>query len=177
MTEQTKRFRRLSAPDWPKPGAVACAAILTPRTPSRTPVCAFRAFDGFRGDSGRPCSLSFLRNSCKLIGFAATAEATSTRLGEEELHGGVDAARFAAELASPRRSSSAELRERIDAALAKARTFREAIVLRDLEDLSYREIAQVAQVPIGTVMSRLARGRRLMLTYLTQAESGVKDGV
>jgi hypothetical protein len=40
--------------------------------------------------------------------------------------------------------------------------FREALVLRDLEDLSYREVAEVTGVPMGTVMSRLARARRVL---------------
>jgi len=40
--------------------------------------------------------------------------------------------------------------------------FREALILREVEDLSYREIADVLQVPIGTVMSRLSRGRALL---------------
>ena len=39
--------------------------------------------------------------------------------------------------------------------------FREVVVLRDIEDLSYKEIAAVAGLPIGTVMSRLARGRKI----------------
>jgi RNA polymerase sigma-70 factor (ECF subfamily) len=38
--------------------------------------------------------------------------------------------------------------------------FREAIVLRELEELSYKEISEIARVPVGTVMSRLARGRK-----------------
>jgi RNA polymerase sigma-70 factor (ECF subfamily) len=45
--------------------------------------------------------------------------------------------------------------------------FRETLVLREIEDLSYREIADVLQVPIGTVMSRLARGRALLQRALT----------
>jgi RNA polymerase sigma-70 factor (ECF subfamily) len=40
--------------------------------------------------------------------------------------------------------------------------FREALVLRDLEELSYREVAEVTGVPMGTVMSRLARARRML---------------
>ena len=47
--------------------------------------------------------------------------------------------------------------------------FREAIVLRELEDLSYAEIAEVTGVPIGTVMSRLARGRGMLAKELLPA--------
>jgi len=53
--------------------------------------------------------------------------------------------------------------------------FREAIVLRELEGLSYREIASVTNVPIGTVMSRLARARERLLGILTATvEEGVR---
>jgi RNA polymerase sigma factor (sigma-70 family) len=48
--------------------------------------------------------------------------------------------------------------------------FREVIVLRELEDLSYREIAQIADIPLGTVMSRLSRARKLMLHALKQLD-------
>src|SRR6185369_3559043 len=56
-------------------------------------------------------------------------------------------------------SLDAELREVLDT-LPPA--FREAVWLRDVEDLAYAEIAQVLDVPIGTVMSRISRGRRLL---------------
>jgi RNA polymerase sigma-70 factor (ECF subfamily) len=56
-------------------------------------------------------------------------------------------------------SLDAELREALDA-LPPA--FREAVWLRDVEDLTYAEIAQVLDVPMGTVMSRISRGRRLL---------------
>ena len=52
--------------------------------------------------------------------------------------------------------------------------FREALVLREFEDLSYREIADALQVPIGTVMSRLARGRALLQRSLSRQALGAK---
>lgn len=48
--------------------------------------------------------------------------------------------------------------------------FREALVLRELEGLSYKEIAEVAAVPVGTVMSRLARARRQLQGALNRKE-------
>ncbi len=54
--------------------------------------------------------------------------------------------------------------------------YREVVVLRDIEDLSYKEIAVVAGLPIGTVMSRLARGRRMLMKHLTQLRNGGGGG-
>ena len=47
--------------------------------------------------------------------------------------------------------------------------FREAVWLRDVEELSYQEIAQVLEIPVGTVMSRISRGRRQLVQQLTAA--------
>jgi RNA polymerase sigma-70 factor (ECF subfamily) len=52
--------------------------------------------------------------------------------------------------------------------------FREAIVLREMNDLSYREIAEVAGVPVGTVMSRLARARSMLRAAWNVAEGAVR---
>ena len=60
--------------------------------------------------------------------------------------------------AALKESAPAHLRARIEAALPQE--FREVIVLREVQDLSYREITDVVGVPIGTVMSRLARARK-----------------
>ena len=55
--------------------------------------------------------------------------------------------------------------------------FREVVVLRDIEDLSYREIAQAVDAPIGTVMSRLARGRGMLRAAWRRLENtGASDG-
>jgi RNA polymerase sigma-70 factor (ECF subfamily) len=68
------------------------------------------------------------------------------------------------------------LRESLDADLKAAldelpEAFREAVWLRDVEEFSYAEIAEIVQVPIGTVMSRISRGRRLLFERL-QARQG-----
>jgi len=63
-------------------------------------------------------------------------------------------------------------REMLRSALEDLRVeFREAIVLREMEGLSYKEIADISGVPIGTVMSRLARARKRLQIYLTNASA------
>jgi RNA polymerase sigma-70 factor, ECF subfamily len=52
-------------------------------------------------------------------------------------------------------------------------TFREAVWLRDVEEFSYAEIARILDVPVGTVMSRISRGRRQLYQYLTAAGTAV----
>ena len=59
-------------------------------------------------------------------------------------------------------------REQLDAAIAALPVaYREVLVLRELEDFSYSDIARIAEIPIGTVMSRLARARGLLRVALT----------
>ncbi len=66
--------------------------------------------------------------------------------------------------------------ERVHEALsALSLEYREVIALRELEGMSYKEIAQIAGVPIGTVMSRLSRARKEMYEYLVQRNSEAKN--
>ena len=65
----------------------------------------------------------------------------------------------------------------VDAVAALPLQYREVLVLRELEDLSYKEIARVADIPIGTVMSRLARARALLQrSPLLRAVAGTMSG-
>src|SRR2546425_9460106 len=82
-----------------------------------------------------------------------------------------------AEIASGDAEAETEMIAKADAARLQAAIeklpppFREALVLRDLQGLDYREIAKVTGVPIGTVMSRLARGRRRLTAMIAKDEN------
>ena len=89
-----------------------------------------------------------------------------------------EAVEAAAETVSDVRASAVEspeallLRAGLDGELRAAldrlpAAFREAVWLRDVEELSYQEIAQVLEIPVGTVMSRISRGRRQLVQHLT----------
>lgn len=121
---------------------------------------AFRAVEERRGDSPRAWFLAIVRN-CHFdwrdrVRRAPTTRATAT--GDE---GGDPLAAIAAE-GDPEddllRRSEAQAVRAVLAGLPEA--VREILVLRDIEDCSYREIAEILDVPIGTVMSRLARARK-----------------
>jgi RNA polymerase sigma-70 factor, ECF subfamily len=125
---------------------------------------AFRHFHTFRGGPIKPWLLAILRNVCRAEyarrGAAAAVQsdamAEQDEIGTENLWGGTAASPEAATL---RQFDTATV-QRLITELPDA--FRETLVLREINDLSYREIADVIGVPIGTVMSRLARARALL---------------
>ena len=78
---------------------------------------------------------------------------------EDAVDAAVDAASSSPEQAAVR---NAELRVLSDAVAALPVQYREVLILRELEELSYKEIASIADIPVGTVMSRLARARALL---------------
>jgi RNA polymerase sigma-70 factor, ECF subfamily len=132
---------------------------------------AFRAFDGFRGDQARPWLLAIVRNACYTWLAANRPDKRSTPF-DEEVHGGIDGVDVFApgsgldpQVALARADELRLVNEALD---QLPLGFREVVVLRDMEELSYKEIAAIAAIPIGTVMSRLARGRRLLAAHLKQ---------
>jgi RNA polymerase sigma-70 factor (ECF subfamily) len=129
---------------------------------------AFKSFSGFRGSNGRAWLLTIVRNtSYTLLKKNQAADFTTF---DEEIHlAGDESASPATILAH---SEDAELiREAMDALPAE---FREILALRHQEGLSYKEIAEIAQVPPGTVMSRLARARAKLREYLAGQKSQEK---
>jgi RNA polymerase sigma-70 factor (ECF subfamily) len=112
---------------------------------------AFRAFDGFHGGDIKAWLLTIVRN-CWLSAGSSTRRRGHTSLEDEEL--------TAPESDPEATAIQASAKRRLDAMIAQLpEEFREVLILREMEDLSYREIAEITGVPIGTVMSRLARAR------------------
>ena len=114
---------------------------------------AFRAFDGFRGGDAKAWILTIVRNCWRSAG-AASKRRGHTRLEDENLVADGDPEEAAIQTGA---------RRRLDILVAGLpEEFREVLILREMEDLSYREIAEVTGTPIGTVMSRLARARAIL---------------
>jgi RNA polymerase sigma-70 factor (ECF subfamily) len=130
---------------------------------------AFKYFDKFGGGNAKPWLLAIVRNACftwlernrsKHLVFVADA-----RLEAEAEAGRQGEAARSPEADMQRRQGAAALNR---AVAALPPEFREALVLREIEGLSYKEIAAVIDAPIGTVMSRLARARKLLLASLEE---------
>jgi RNA polymerase sigma-70 factor (ECF subfamily) len=139
---------------------------------------AFKYFDGFDGQYANAWLLKIVRNTCftwiKANRPAAEAMAWEDRAEEVE----ADAASIELNAAGLGRNPEAVLAEKQDARrlnilLAELPpSYREVLILREMEDMSYREIADIVGVPIGTVMSRLARGRQSLQAAWHRSEHG-----
>jgi len=137
---------------------------------------ALRHFDSYRGPAMKPWLLAILRNVCN-------AEFTRRARGEMPTDYAQDESvteempMWQEPQASPekvilRQQDSATIRRLVTELPAP---FREAIVLREINDLSYQEIAEVAGVPVGTVMSRLARARAMLRSAWNAAEASTAE--
>ena len=126
---------------------------------------AFASFGGYRGGDSRSWLLRIVRNTAYTWLRRNRAQESSLSF-DEELH---------AMNCDDRNPEGIVLRD-LDAHLLRQAMaalpveFREVMVLRELEELSYKEIAEIAGVPLGTVMSRLARARRRLALSLGEQQ-------
>jgi len=122
---------------------------------------AFKSFGGFHGSNGRAWLLTIVRNTAYTLLKKSHAVDLTTSFDEEIHATGHDSVSPATILEG---IEDAELiKEAMDELPAE---FREILILRHQEGLSYKEIADIAQIPPGTVMSRLARARAKLKEYL-----------
>jgi RNA polymerase sigma-70 factor (ECF subfamily) len=124
---------------------------------------AFRFFEGYHGDSARAWLLKIVRNVCLNHFARRAAEGNVVPIDCDSLE---------VEDMGPLPSTTLTQKGTIDAVRAAIEAlpedFRAVIVLREIDGLSYREIAEVTDLPIGTVMSRLARARQHLATLLIE---------
>lgn len=115
---------------------------------------AYKFFGGFRGGDGRFWLLTIVRNTCY------------TWLQQNRPRELVDSLDDATNIESDAPSPEAEVIKSADRALITRALeelpleYREILVLREMEGMSYKEISEISDIPMGTVMSRLARARK-----------------
>ncbi len=131
---------------------------------------ALKSFEGFRGGDARAWLLTIVRNSC-YTWLQQNRRHELTMAFDEEIHTADEHSQ----------SPEALLLQSLDAQRVKNALetlppeFREAIILREMEGMSYNEIAGLCGIPLGTVMSRLARAReRLQAILLRTGEQGAR---
>jgi RNA polymerase sigma-70 factor (ECF subfamily) len=127
---------------------------------------AFKFFDGFRGGSERAWLLTIVRHTC--FSWLQQNRPAEVVAGYDLEAAELDPGALDPAFRAPDRDPEIALMHQADEDLLNEMIaelppqFREVVILRELEDLSYKEIADVAAIPIGTVMSRLARGRKAL---------------
>jgi RNA polymerase sigma-70 factor (ECF subfamily) len=137
---------------------------------------AFMYFDGFRGVDARAWVLKIVRNTC-FTWLRANRPSESMEMAVEGLEDLLPSPFFSESIDDPetialRRTEAVRLNSALAAIPAG---FREVIVLREMDGLSYKEIATVIDLPIGTVMSRLARARAELRRILTSSQCAKGD--
>ena len=129
---------------------------------------AFRFFDSFEGVDARAWLLAIVRNRCRSVLGQSSRRADVAEF-DERVHIADESAPDP-ESDALRNAEIVSLRTCIDYLPTE---YREVVVLRELEQMSYKEIAVAAAVPVGTVMSRLARARIRLRDCITTHVSGV----
>lgn len=177
MTDRTRRFEEVALPHLDAAFNLA-RWLLRDDQGARDVVQeaylrAFRFFDGFRGGNARPWLLAIVRNACYTWLQDSGREPEQVEFDEERdsesrLSGFPDVPGNPEQLLLQKVE-----REQVNAAIEQLPpAFREVLILREIEEMSYEEIAQVAAIPAGTVMSRLARARRMLRDLLRSPDRG-----
>jgi RNA polymerase sigma-70 factor, ECF subfamily len=176
--ERARRFRDVALPCLDDVYTLAYF-LMRNRTDAEDAVqeCYLRAlhhFDSWHGSAIKPWLLTILRNLCYSEFARRGRRETPTDLADCEHQSN----QFF--WLRPQASPDSELLDRQEGAAIRQLVaclpahFREAIVLREFNDMTYREIAKVAGVPLGTVMSRLARARAMLLSAWRARESSAQ---
>jgi len=126
---------------------------------------AVKFFGGFRGGDAKAWLLRIVRNTAYSF-LEKSRPAELTEEFDETLHVSAGEAPRDAESALIQSAEAREVQQALEALPVR---FREALVLRELEGLSYKEISEVMEIPIGSVMSALARGRDRMREEISRA--------
>jgi RNA polymerase sigma-70 factor (ECF subfamily) len=126
-------------------------------------VRALRAFDQYRGGDARAWLLAIVRNTA----FTWIKSRKNVQELDDEVHEAVDE-QIDPQAILMRATDAQRVRQAIEQLPPELRS---VIVLREMEELSYKEIAGALEVPIGTVMSRLSRGRERLATLLTETDA------
>jgi RNA polymerase sigma-70 factor (ECF subfamily) len=133
---------------------------------------ALRHFDSYRGPAMKPWLLAILRNVCNAEFARRSRGDVPTDCAQDE-----SVAEEMPMWREPQASPEKVILQQQDSATIRRLVaelpapFREAIVLREINDLSYKDIAEVAGVPVGTVMSRLARARAMLRSAWNASEN------
>ncbi len=172
--DQAERFRAVMLPHMD--AAYTLARYLTRDTSAAEDVVqeaflrAYRSFGDWRGEAPKAWLLAIVRN-CFLNSVSGAA--ARTMMQDIDSWAGDDPPAQLVEHDNP----ESLLADRSEAAMLRAtieqlpEPFRETLVLRELEEMSYKDIATIAQVPIGTVMSRLARAREMLAALLLPGDA------
>lgn len=128
---------------------------------------AFRFLDGYRGGNERAWLMTIVRNTA-WTWLKKNRPRAIVAIEPEQL------LEIADTTATARPAQQADTRVVRAALEALPVEFREALVLRELEGFSYKEIAEVTDAPVGTVMSRIARGRRHLQNYFNRKGDDAK---
>lgn len=126
---------------------------------------AYRFFGSFHGNDGKPWLFAILRNACYTLRGQAPGAGVNEEFDEQiHLPGMVAEGSDGSFCRNPEDIAIQRAdREIVNRAIEELPVvFREVLVMREIEELSYKEIAKIVDIPLGTVMSRLARGRHLL---------------